>query len=66
MKYDTHINRIISMIINRMNNEGYICGIPLNSESPRLMTGLAGIGYGLLRKIELSSVASLLTLEPPK
>jgi lantibiotic modifying enzyme len=30
------------------------------------MTGLAGIGYGLLRLADPQSVPSVLTLEPPR
>ena len=34
-------------------------------ESPGLMTGLAGIGYGLLRLAEPTRMPSVLVLEPP-
>jgi lantibiotic modifying enzyme len=34
-------------------------------ESPGLMTGLAGIGYGLLRVAAPARVPSVLTLEGP-
>jgi len=44
-------------------NEGR-CGTPREVESPGLMTGLAGIGYGLLRLAEPARVPSVLTLEP--
>ncbi|GIH94324.1 type 2 lanthipeptide synthetase LanM family protein [Planobispora siamensis] len=40
------------------------CGLPIGVESPGLMTGLAGIGYGLLRLAE-PSVPSVLLLEGP-
>jgi type 2 lantibiotic biosynthesis protein LanM len=43
----------------------WICGLPLNVESPGLMTGLAGIGYGLLRLAEPSRIPSVLLLAPP-
>lgn len=45
--------------------QGWLCGIPLGVESPRLMPGLAGIGYQLLSLAEPEFVPSLLTLEPP-
>jgi lantibiotic modifying enzyme len=35
-------------------------------ESPGLMTGLAGIGYGLLRLAKPARVPSILTLEGPR
>jgi type 2 lantibiotic biosynthesis protein LanM len=44
----------------------WICATPFGIESPGLMTGLAGIGYGLLRLAEPERVPSVLTLEPPR
>ena len=43
----------------------YACGNPLAVDTPGLMTGLAGIGYCLLRLAALAQVPSVLTLEPP-
>jgi lantibiotic modifying enzyme len=45
---------------------GFICGNPLGVESPGLMTGLAGIGYGLLRLAAPAQVPSVLGLEAPR
>jgi Lanthionine synthetase C-like protein len=39
--------------------------VGLGVESPGLMTGLAGIGYGLLRLAEPTRVPSVLVLTPP-
>ncbi|NOY84992.1 MAG: hypothetical protein GXO96_09285, partial [Nitrospirae bacterium] len=39
------------------------CGLPGNVESPGLMTGLAGIGYGMLRLADPDQVPCLLLLE---
>jgi len=52
-------------ILERMRSGGWLCGNPLRVESPGLMTGLAGIGYGLLRSAVPDRVPSVLTLEPP-
>ena len=41
--------RIADGIIHDIDRNGPRCGIPLHVESPGLMTGLAGIGMGLLR-----------------
>ena len=38
---------------------------PSGVETPGLMTGLAGIGYGLLRLAEPRRTPSVLALEPP-
>jgi type 2 lantibiotic biosynthesis protein LanM len=44
---------------------GWLCSTPLGIESPGLMTGLAGIGYALLRVAHPAAVPSVLTLAPP-
>ena len=43
-----HINAIAARIVQDIHHHGWRCGNPLSVESPGLMTGLAGIGYGLL------------------
>ncbi len=53
-------------ILDDIQARGWICGVPQGIESPGLMTGLAGIGYGLLRLAEPRRVPSLLTLAPPE
>jgi lantibiotic modifying enzyme len=52
-------------ILKTITREGWLCGNPLALESPGLMTGLAGIGYGLLRCAEPAGVPSVLALAPP-
>lgn len=44
---------------------GLLCGVPYYVETPGLMDGLAGIGYGLLRLAEPERVPSVLLLELP-
>jgi type 2 lantibiotic biosynthesis protein LanM len=45
---------------------GPMCGVPLQVETPGMMTGLAGIGYGLLRMAHPDRVPSVLGLQPPQ
>jgi lantibiotic modifying enzyme len=45
--------------------DGWQCATPFGLESAGLMTGLAGIGYGLLRVASPERVPSVLALEPP-
>jgi type 2 lantibiotic biosynthesis protein LanM len=59
------VNRLASIILESINQHGWLCGVPLGVETPGLMTGLAGIGYGLLRLAEPTRVPSVLVLEPP-
>jgi lantibiotic modifying enzyme len=42
------------------------CGIPGGVETPGLMMGLAGLGYGLLRIAAPTRIPSLLSLEGPR
>jgi type 2 lantibiotic biosynthesis protein LanM len=45
---------------------GFMTGVPLGVETPGFMTGLAGIGYELLRLAEPDKVPSALLLAPPR
>jgi type 2 lantibiotic biosynthesis protein LanM len=57
--------QIGSSIVEESKNNGWSCGIPQNEETPSLMLGLAGLGYGLLRLASPSKVPSVLTLDAP-
>lgn len=59
------VNRLASKILGSARDNGWFCGVPLGVESPGLMTGLAGIGYELLRLAEPTNLPSILVLEPP-
>jgi type 2 lantibiotic biosynthesis protein LanM len=59
------VRRISSSVLASMKRDGFLCGVPLGVESPSLMNGLAGIGYGLLRLAEPAQVPSVLALDPP-
>ena len=53
-------------LVERLGRGRWRCGIPGGVETPGLMTGLAGIGYELLRLAAPERVPSLLALEPPR
>jgi type 2 lantibiotic biosynthesis protein LanM len=57
--------RLAARIVGSIARDGWLCGLPQRVESPGLMTGLAGIGYGLLRLAEPRRIPSVLVLEPP-
>lgn len=65
-QWQAQVNRLSSIILESINQRGWLCGVPLGVETPGLMTGLAGIGYELLRLAEPMQVPSVLLLEPPK
>jgi lantibiotic modifying enzyme len=58
-------DRRAARVLEEIDREGWRCGAPLKVESPGLMSGLAGIGYGLLRLAEPTRVPSVLILAPP-
>jgi lantibiotic modifying enzyme len=55
-----------SRLVTRLQEGHWRCGVPGGVETPGLMTGLAGIGYGLLRIAAPERAPSLLALEPPR
>ncbi|WP_428264754.1 type 2 lanthipeptide synthetase LanM family protein [Haliangium sp.] len=52
-------------IVADIDARGGICGLDFDIDTPCLMTGLAGIGYGLLRLAAPAQVPSMLLLAPP-
>jgi type 2 lantibiotic biosynthesis protein LanM len=64
-RWHSEAQLIASGVVESVSRNECRCGTPLNVDSPGLMTGLAGIGYGLLRFAEPNHVPSVLTLQPP-
>jgi type 2 lantibiotic biosynthesis protein LanM len=64
--WNTQVDRFAGIILESIQKHGWLCGVPLGVETPGLMTGLAGIGYGLLRLAAPERIPSVLVLEPPK
>jgi type 2 lantibiotic biosynthesis protein LanM len=64
-QWRAQVDRIAAILLESISRDGWLCGTPLGVGSPGLMTGLAGIGYGLLRLAEPTRVPSVLVLEPP-
>ncbi|MGQ0842090.1 type 2 lanthipeptide synthetase LanM family protein [Actinokineospora sp.] len=54
------------LILDAINHYGAPCGPPGGVSTPGLLTGLAGIGYGLLRLGFAERVPSVLLLEPSR
>jgi type 2 lantibiotic biosynthesis protein LanM len=57
------VGMAVAGMVESIRQNGWLCGNPLNVESPGLMTGIAGIGYGLLHLAVPEQVPSVLTLE---
>lgn len=58
--------RHASMLLAAIERSGPRCGTPGEAASPGLLTGLAGIGHGLLRLGFPESVPSVMLLQPPR
>jgi type 2 lantibiotic biosynthesis protein LanM len=64
-RWRAEVSRIAGILLESISQNGPVCGNPIGVESPGLMTGLAGIGYELLRLAEPKRVPSVLALAPP-
>jgi lantibiotic modifying enzyme len=64
-RWKPHLDRLAAQILADISRNGWYCGTSHAIESPGLMTGLAGIGYGLLRVADPQATPSVLTLEAP-
>jgi type 2 lantibiotic biosynthesis protein LanM len=53
-------------VLHHGRERGWLCGLPRGTETPGLMMGLAGIGYGLLRLASPERVPSVLSLAMPR
>jgi type 2 lantibiotic biosynthesis protein LanM len=63
---DRLVNQLSAMVLESASCYGWLCGTPRHVEIPGLMTGLAGIGYGMLRLASPSEVPSVLMMDPPR
>ncbi len=57
--------QLAGRILAGLERDGSRCGLSSRVELPGLMTGLAGIGYGLLKVADPESMPSVLLLETP-
>jgi lantibiotic modifying enzyme len=51
-------------VLESIEEHSWICGVALGTETPGMLVGLAGIGYGMLRVASPDRVPSVLTLDP--
>jgi len=63
---DAAVGRQAQSTLAGIARDGWLCGTRGSVESPGLMNGVAGIGYGLLRLADPGRVPSVLALEPPR
>ncbi|HEV2844762.1 MAG TPA: lanthionine synthetase LanC family protein, partial [Thermoanaerobaculia bacterium] len=60
------VPRIAAGVLRGIEERGWLTGALRSPEIPGLFTGLAGIGYQLLRLAAVEEVPSVLLLEPPR
>jgi type 2 lantibiotic biosynthesis protein LanM len=60
------LERSAALVVASIEANGAFTGAPLGVETPGFMTGLAGMGYELLRLAEPGKVPSVLLLAPPR
>ncbi len=64
-RWQEELRSVSARVLGTLDEHGYRCGVPLEAETPGLMSGLAGIGLGLLRQAAPERVPSVLLLDPP-
>ena len=64
-RYKEILPRIASALLDNIETQSWISGVPQGVETPGLMVGLAGIGYALLRLAAPERMPSVLLLAPP-
>ncbi|MFL6236706.1 MAG: type 2 lanthipeptide synthetase LanM family protein [Thermoanaerobaculia bacterium] len=65
-RLNAQVDEYAARVLASIEEHGWRCGVPLEVETPGLMDGIAGIGYGLLRVAEPHRVPSVLLLEGPR
>ncbi len=63
--YQEEVQRLTLLLLTSIEQQGWRCGVPQEVETPGLMTGLAGIGFALLRLAYPTEVPTVLLLDPP-
>ncbi len=63
-EYTAQLQRQTAMLLDSMDVQGWLSGIPAGVETPGLMNGLAGMGYAMLRLAVPQRIPSVLLLEP--
>jgi type 2 lantibiotic biosynthesis protein LanM len=64
-EWKTAAGSAAAAVLAGMAEKGWLCGTQSHVETPGLMTGLAGMGYQLLRLARPERMPSVLCLQPP-
>ncbi len=63
-QYEEPVQHLKSMLLDSIEKEGWVTGVPMGVETPGLMLGIAGTGYQLLRLASPERIPSVLLLAP--
>lgn len=63
--YHEALQQRTAQVFSGIQERGWVTGVPQGIETPGLITGIAGIGYELLRLAQPDLVPSVLLLAPP-
>jgi len=64
-RYHEQLQTATAMVLDSIDEYGWVAGVPLGVETPGLMLGLAGMGYELLRLAVPEHIPSVLAVAPP-
>lgn len=64
-QYEEQAQALTSALLENIERQGRVTGVPLGVETPGLMIGITGIGYALLRLASAERIPSVLLLAPP-
>jgi lantibiotic modifying enzyme len=64
-QYEEQAQRLTPRLLESIERQGWVTGVPLGVETPGLMIGIAGTGYALLRLASPERIPSVLLLAPP-
>lgn len=64
--WHVEVDKIVHNVLCDIERAGWRCGAGVDVQVPGLMTGVAGIGYQLLRLAAPEHIPSILLLEPPR
>ena len=64
-QYEEQVQGLTAALLDSIESQGWVTGVPLGVETPGLMLGIAGTGYALLRLAAPERIPAVLLLAPP-
>ncbi len=64
-QYQEAAEQLTAMLVDSIDRQGWVTGVPMGVETPGLMIGITGTGYELLRLAAPDRIPSVLLSTPP-